>query len=327
MSDKRVFSSLAVVAIAMLGVAATRTAMAETFPARPIQLISPFQPGSTDTMLRPFAEKMQEFLGQPVVLNFKPGAGGAVGAGFVAASKPDGYTLVGSSIGSLVLLPMASKEARYTLESFTPVAALAEGNLLLVVPANSQFQSLKGLVEHAKKNPGQVTYTSSGTMGITHVMTEMFGKEAGVKLHHIPFQGSGPGISAVLGGHVNMAATAGGPAQAHVKAGTLRPLAVFGETRMKLFPEVPTFKELGYNVASPVVYGILAPKGTPKEVVDTLYAAVKKTVEKYGDPIGANLAVAGAEIRLLDPNAYSAYLKTQNQVFSRAVKELELDTK
>ena len=320
--NRRVFS---LIVIGLAGsVSVAMQAHAQSYPRQPIQLVSPFAAGSTDTMLRPFAERLQEFLGQPVVLNYKPGAGGALGAGFVATSKPDGYTLVGTSIGSIVLGPLANKDVKFNLDSFTPVAAVAEGSLMLVVPANSRFKTMKDLVEYSKQHPQQLTYASSGAMGITHVLTEIVAKEAGVRWNHIPFQGSGPGVTALLGGHVDVASTAVGPVQAHIKAGSLRPLAVYGETRMKAYPDVPTLKELGYNVASPVVYGLLAPKGTPREVVDTLYGALKKVTAKYGDQIAGNLAISGAEVRLMDPEEYAAHLRAQQKLYGDAIRSLDL---
>ena len=309
---------------ALAGVLSTAPVRAaEPFPVRPIQLVIPFAPGDTDNMLRPFVERMAEFLKQPMVLNYKPGAGGGIGAGFVATSKPDGYTLVGSSPGSIVVVPLANKEMRYTPESFTPVAALAEGGLMLVVASTAPWKNMKELVEHSKKNAGKVTFSSSGALGITHLLAEALGKEAGVSWSHIPFQGSAPAITAVLGGHVAMASTAIAPAQAHIKAGTLRPLAVFGDNRLKAYPEVPTLKELGYNVGSPTLYGISAPAGTPREVIDALQSAAKRTVEKYGDAIASNLAVSGAEVKLLGADEYAAYLQRQNQLFSEAIKSLK----
>ena len=322
MQIKKLFSHVVAAAIGAFALVAPPVEAADAFPVKPIQLVIPFAPGDTDNMLRPFVEKMGEFLGQPVVLSYKPGAGGGVGAGQVATSKPDGYTLVGTSPGSIVVVPLANKDIRYTPESFTPVAALSEGGLMLVVPASAPWKTMKDLVEHSKKNPGKVTFTSSGAMGITHLLAEIFAKEAGVKWSHIPYQGSAPAITALLGGHVDMASTAIAPAQSHIKAGTLRPLAVFGDTRLKAYPDVPTLKELGYNVGSPTLYGISAPKGTPREVVDALYAAAKKATDKYNDAIAANLNLFGAEIRLLGPDEYAAYLKSQNQLFSSALKTL-----
>ena len=320
----RFFSAFSMTAIvsATLTSLPTQAQPTEPFPNKTIQLVIPFAPGDTDNMLRPFADKMGEFLGQPVVLNFKPGAGGGVGAGLVATSKADGYTLVGSSPGSIVVVPLANKDIKYSSESFTPVAALSEGGLLLVVASSSSWKNLKDVVEHAKKNPDKMTYSSSGTMGITHLLSEIFTKEAAVKWNHIPFPGSAPAITALLGGHVDMASTAIGPAQAHIKAGTLRPLAVFGDARLKAYPDVPTLRELGYKVGSPVLYGISAPKGTPKEVVNALNTAVKKVSEKYNEQIATNLSVLGAEIKVLGPDDYAAYLRQQNQMFSSAIKAL-----
>ena len=312
----------AALAAGVLALAAAPALAADNFPTKPIQLVIPFAPGDTDAMLRPFADKMGEFLGQPVVLNYKPGAGGGVGAGSVATSKADGYTLVGTSPGSIVVVPLANKDIKYTPESFTPIAALAEGGLMLVVNSSSPWKNMKELVEHSKKNPGQVTFSSSGAMGITHLLAEIFAKEAAVQWRHIPYQGSGPAITALLGGHVAMSATAIAPALAHMKAGTLRPMAVFGDNRLKAYPDVPTLKELGYKVGSPTLYGISAPRGTPREVVDALYAAAKKVNEKYGDAIAASLAVLGAETRLLGPDEYAAYLKTQNQLFTAGIKTI-----
>ena len=220
------------------------------------------------------------------------------------------------------MVPLANKDIRYTLESFTPVAALAEGGLMLVVSASSPLKNIRELMEYSKKNPGKLTFTSSGAMGITHLLAEILGKEAGVKWTHIPYQGSAPAITALLGGHVDMASTAIAPALSHITAGTLRPLAVFGTTRLKAYPDVPTLKELGYNVGSPTLYGILAPRDTPKDVVDALYAAAKKAIGKYGDSIAANLTLFGAEIKLLGPDEYAAYLKNQHQLFTGGIKTL-----
>ena len=322
MQIKKRLCFLAAAAASVLALAAAPAMAQDKFPSKPIQLVIPFAPGDTDAMLRPFADKMGEFLGQPVVLNYKPGAGGGVGAGFVATSKADGYTLVGTSPGSIVVVPLANKDVKYTPEAFTPIASLAEGGLMLVVASSSPWKTMKELVEYSKKNPDAITFSSSGAMGITHLLAEIFAKEADIKWRHIPYQGSGPAITALLGGHVAMSATAIAPAQAHMKAGTLRPMAVFGDNRLKAFPDVPTLKELGYNVGSPTLYGISAPRGTPKEVVDALHAAARKVNEKYGDSIAASLATLGAETRLLGPEEYAAYLRNQNQLFSAGIKAI-----
>ena len=313
---------LAAAAAGALALAAWPARAADNFPSKPIQLVIPFAPGDTDNMLRAFVEKMGEFLGQPVVMNYKPGAGGGVGAGFVANSKPDGYTWVGTTPGSIVVVPLANKDVKYTPESFMPIASMSEGGMMLVINASSPWKNLKELVDYSKKNPDTITFSSSGALGITHLLAEIFANEAAVKWRHIPYQGSGPAITALLGNHVTMATTAIAPASAHITAGTLRPMAIFGDKRLKAFPDVPTLKELGYSVGSPALYGISAPKGTPREVVDVIFAAAKKVNEKYGDSIAANLSLLGAETRLLGPDEYAAYLQSQKKLFSAGIKAI-----
>ncbi|MFA7670604.1 MAG: tripartite tricarboxylate transporter substrate binding protein [Burkholderiaceae bacterium] len=309
-------------AAAVTAVAVPGAHAAEAFPTKPLQVVIPFQPGDTDNMLRPFLERMNEFLKHPVVLNYRPGAGGGIGAGSVATSAPDGYTLVGTSPGSIVVVPLANPDIKYSPDDFTPVASLAEGGLMLVAPSSSRWKTLTDLVDYSKQNPDKVTFTSSGAMGITHLLAEAFANTVGVQWRHIPYKGSAPAITALLGGHVDMASTAIAPAQAHIQAGTLVPLAVFGETRLKAYPDVPTLKELGYDIGSPTYYGISAPAGTPPEVVNTIYEAAEKVVEKYGDDIAKNLAVFGAQIKLLNPADYKAYLADQRSLFAEAIKSL-----
>lgn len=313
---RRFFS---IVSVALLASTATNVAIAEDkFPSKTIQLVIPFQPGDTDQMLRPIVDKMGEFLGQPVVMNFKPGAGGGVGAGFVAAAKPDGYTIVGSSPGALVIVPLANKDVKYSTDSFTPIAAMSQGGLMLLVPSSSKYKTLEDVVKAAKENPGSITYGSSGAMGITHLLAEVFAQKAQISLRHIPFQGSGPGITALLGGHTDMASAAIGPAQSHIKAGTLRALAVFSDKRLTAFPDIPTVKELGFDVGSPTLYGIVGPKGMDKAQVDAIYTAAVKAVETHGEAIAKSLANLGAQTKLLGPSEYAAYLQEQKALFSSA---------
>ena len=323
MTAKKYLSLFAATVTCMVGLGVATHATAQNYPSKPVQVVIPFAPGDTDKMLRPFMDRMGEFLPSPFILNYKPGAGGAVGAGSVAASAPDGYTLVGTSPGSIVVVPLANKDVKYSTESFEPIAALSEGGFMIVGSSKSSLKSLKELIEYSKKNPDKVTYGTSGSMGITHLLAEIFTSEAGVKWTHIPYQGSGPAITALLGGHVELASTAVGPAQAHIAAGTLRPLAVFGDNRLKAFPNVPTLKELGYKTSSAGLYGILAPKGTPKEIIDIIYGAAQKVVAKYGPQITANLAVLGAEINVLGPKEYAAFLQEQKALFAQGLKTIK----
>jgi len=289
------------------------------YPARPVQLIIPFSPGDTDQMLRPITEKMGQYLGQPIVMNYKPGAGGGIGAAYTASAAPDGYTIVGSSPGALVVVPLANKEIKYTTDSFAPVAAISLGGMMIVAPGKSKYKTLADVVADAKARPDGISYGTSGAMGISHLLGETFASEAKVQLRHIPFQGSAPAVTALLGGHTDIAVSAVGPAQAHIQSGGLRPLAVFSSKRLAAYPDVPTLRELGYDVGSPTIYGLMAPKDTPPQVVDALYQAARKVVAEQGDEVNKTLGTIGAEISVLSPQEYGAYLQEQRALFSKAI--------
>lgn len=171
----------------------------EAYPAKPIQLIIPFAAGDTDTMLRPITARMGEYLGQPIVMNYRPGAGGGVGAGFTASSPADGYTIVGSSPGATVIVPLANKEVKYSLSSFEPVAGIALGGMMIVVPAKSKYKTLADVVTAAKEKPASISYGTSGALGISHLLGESFAAAANIELLHIPFQGSAPADYSVAG--------------------------------------------------------------------------------------------------------------------------------
>lgn len=309
-----------IVASCTLGLALSATAHAgQPYPDRPIQLVIPFSPGDTDRMLRPITEKMGQYMGHPLVMNYKPGAGGGIGAAFTAAAAPDGYTLVGSSPGSLVVVPLANKEVTYTTDSFAPVAGISLGGMMIVAPSKSRYKTLADVVADAKARPDAIAYGTSGAMGISHLLGELFASEAKITLRHIPFKGSTPAVTALLGGHTDIAVSAVGPAQAHIDAGGLRPLAVFSDKRLVAYPDVPTVRELGYNVGSPTIYGLMAPKETPPQVIDALYQAARKVVAEHGAEVEKTLATLGAEVSVMGPKEYGAYLQQQRALFSRGV--------
>ncbi|MNQ39773.1 Tripartite tricarboxylate transporter family receptor [compost metagenome] len=309
-----------IVASCTLGLALSATAYAgQPYPDRPVQLVIPFSPGDTDRMLRPITEKMGQYMGHPLVMNYKPGAGGGIGAAFTAAAAPDGYTLVGSSPGSLVVVPLANKEVTYTTDSFAPVAGISLGGMMIVAPSKSRYKTLADVVADAKARPDAIAYGTSGAMGISHLLGELFASEAKITLRHIPFKGSTPAVTALLGGHTDIAVSAVGPAQAHIDAGGLRPLAVFSDKRLVAYPDVPTVRELGYDVGSPTIYGLMAPKDTPPQVIDALYQAARKVVAEHGAEVEKTLATLGAEVSVMDPKEYGAYLQQQRALFSRGV--------
>jgi len=315
--------SIGVLALVLLFLWTNEVFSAEQkFPARPIQVIIPFAPGDTDNLLRPFIEKMPEYLGQPLTFVYKPGAAGTLGAGFVASAKPDGYTLLGISQSALTIVPHLQK-ADYTLESFIPISCLVESPILLVGQPDAPWKNLKELVAEAKNNPGKINLTTAGTFNIAHIAFEAFAKKASIKVNYIPSQGSGPAMTAVLGGHVHLASGAIVPALPHIKAGTLRALAVYTANRVKDLPDVPTFTEAGYSVIIPVYYGFLAPKDTPKEVIETLHLSIKKVVEHHGVFVNERLSKLGAKAIYIELKEYANLLKSQYEYYGELIKGIK----
>lgn len=306
----------------LLGSAAKNFAAATDYPSKGVQVVVAFAPGGTDVNLRPFIEKMAEEVRQPLTFVFKPGAAGAIGATAVATAKPDGYTILGSTQSAMVVLPLTQKTVPFTLESFTPICNLTESYPTLWVQSNSAWKNLGDVVAEAKKKPGKISVTSPGTLAIQHLLLEAFAQEAAIKLNHIPAQGGATVVTALLGGHVDMAVqdiVAGLP---HFKSGTLRPLAVFAPRRIKALPDCPTFVELGFKVDTPMIYGLVGPKDTPKEVVEVLSTAARKVNEKEKPYLLERFDKLGAEPRYMPPDEYSANLYKQRDFFAKVVKAL-----
>jgi len=292
------------------------------FPTKAVQVIIPFQPGSTDILLRPFVEKIPEYLGQPVTFVYKPGAAGSLGAGFVASSKPDGYTVLGTSQSSITVVPLTQKVS-YTWRSFVPIICAVDVPNLLVVKSDARWKDLKEFVAEAKKNPGQISFTSSGAFGSLHITGEALASAAGIKLNHIPSQGSAPSVTAVLGGHVNMNIVTMAVVIPHLQAGTMRALCVFDEKRLSFLPDVPTAAEFGYRVFNSGVYGLLAPKETPKEIVEMIYQAARKVRENHGAAINERYEKLGVQMRFLGPEEYSKLLKEEEEWHDKMIKEIK----
>ena len=272
------------IAVTLLALSASVGAQ-EAFPSRPITMIVPFPPGGiADITARPTAPAMEKILKQPVTITNRPGAAGAVGNAAVANAKPDGYT-VGMVLSSISVIPAAdelfSRKPAYSLEQLTPIALISADPTILVAHPSLPVKSVADLVALAKAKPGELSFSSSGIYGALHMPMEMFMYAAGrLKMRHVPTNGGGPAITALLGGHVTL--TAGGPAAiiGHVKAGKMRPLANWGATRHQAYPDVPTFKELGYKDVEYYIWaGLIAPKGTPEPVLQVLRQAVHKAVE------------------------------------------------
>ena len=255
----------------------------EVFPTRPIQMIVPFPPGGVaDITGRPVAHVMGRLLKQSVVVVNKGGAGGAVGAAQAAHAAPDGYTIL-MALSSISVLPVADRlqgrPPAYQLDDLAPIALVSADPTVLVVRAEGPYRTLKDLVDAAKAKPATINYGSSGVYGTLHVAMEIFAEAAGIKLFHIPYQGGGPAVAALLGGQID--ALASGPAAAigQIKAGKMRALAVWGDKRLASMPDVPSMKELGYDATFYIWSGLFAPAATPPAVMSVLRDAVRRTVE------------------------------------------------
>jgi len=269
---------LAQAATASAVVALPAMVQAQAFPVRPIKYICPWPAGgSTDAVMRVIAESAGKALGQTVLIENKPGAGGMLGANELVNARPDGYTLSQLPHG-VFRIPHMQKTQFDTLRDFTWIACLTGYTFGLVVPADSPIKSIRDLVTFAKANPEKLTYGSTGNGTSPHLAVEEFAQRAGIKLTHVPFKGNADNMQAVLGGHIMAAsdATGWGP---HVDAGKLRLLATYGSKRTKRWSNVPTLDELGYQTVSDSPFGVCGPKGMDPAVTKTLHDAFRKTLE------------------------------------------------
>jgi tripartite-type tricarboxylate transporter receptor subunit TctC len=269
--------------VAALAMIVASAAAAQDYPSRPINMIVPFPPGGVaDQSGRPVAAAMEKILKQPVVVQNRAGAGGAVGMAAAANAKPDGYTIL-MALSSISIIPEADKlfgrPPAYQMKQFAPVALVTADPTVLVVPADSPWKSVKEFVEDAKKRPGEIGFSSSGVYGTLHMAMEIFANAADIKLKHVPFNGGGPALTALLGGHVQALASGPGPVIPQIHAGKLRALATWGEKRLDALPDVPTFQELGYkDVVFYIWSGLYAPAGTPDPVMKVLRDTMRKVV-------------------------------------------------
>jgi len=266
----------------VLGAAATlalpQLARAQAFPARPIKYICPWPAGgSTDAVIRALAQSAAKTLGQNIIVENKPGAGGMLGANELVSAAPDGYTLSQLPHG-VFRIPHMQKTTFDTLKDFTWIACLTGYTFGLVVPADSPIKTIADLVAYARANPEKFTYGSTGIGTSPHLAVEEFAQRAGIKLTHVPFKGNADNMQAILGGHTMAASDATGWAP-HVESGKLRLLATYGSKRTKRWPTVPTLDELGYKTVSDSPFGVCGPKGMDPSVVRTLHDAFKKTLE------------------------------------------------
>jgi tripartite-type tricarboxylate transporter receptor subunit TctC len=271
-------------AIVVLLVLAASVGAQEPYPTRPITIVVAFPPGGlADLTARPLAAALERILKQPVVVTNKPGAAGAVGNQYVATSKPDGYTLL-MALVSVSTLPEVDKlfgrPHNYTIDQFVGIARINAEPSVITVRGDASWKSLQDVVEDAKRRPGQIVHTSSGLYGASHVPFAMFLQSAGITMRHLPTTGGGPMMNALLGGHAEIVASVPTLVAPHLPAGKVRLLGHTGLGRLPAFPEVPSLKELGYDVEYAAWAGLVAPRATPPHILRIVGDAVRKAVKE-----------------------------------------------
>lgn len=305
------------------GLAATDALAQAAWPSRSITMIVPFPPGGqADLAARPVANALNTLLGQPVVVENKGGAGGAIGNGQAAKAAPDGYTLL-MTLSSVAVLPEAARisgrTSSYEMSQLQPLARVLADPTVLVVPASAPWKSVADLVADAKANPGKITYGSSGLYGTLHVSMAMFTTAAGIDMLHVPYQGGGPALTALVGGQVQALASAPGPLKPFQDK--LRVLACFGAKRADAYPDVPTFQELGYKDVEFYIWaGLFLPVGVPKPVQEKLGAAVKAAVQS--PDVVRILENAGSPPAYQDEAQFTAFVAADSARLVKAVQAI-----
>ena len=294
------------------------------YPNRPVMLVvSAAAGGTTDLAARLISEPLSKALGQSVVVDNKPGGNGTIAAQNVQRAKPDGYTLLVQYSGYHVITPLLTKTSWDPVKDFQPVANLLSAPQVLVVRPSLPVKSLKELVAYAKANPNKLNYASSGNGSLQHVSTELLNQMAGIQITHVPYKGTGPAMTDLLGGNVDMTITTPPPLMGHIAAGKLRPLVVTSKSRLESLKDVPSAPEAGYpdlDVSS--WFAMYAPAGTPKAVVDKLTTEIEKIMKT--DAFRKKAEELGAEAKYMNPQQLDQYQKAELQRWAKVIKSANI---
>lgn len=311
--------------VAMIGFASAGAMAQTSYPTRPIRLQVPFAPGgTTDIIARVIAEPLGKVLGQPVVVENKAGGGGVVGATETVRSAPDGYSLGMATVSTTAANPAINPKIPYNpVTDFTPVINIAATPNLIAVHPSFPVRDYKAFIDELKSKPGRYSYASSGTGGIGHLQTELFKSLAGVFLIHIPYRGAGPALNDTVAGQVPIIFDNIPSALPFVQANRLVPIVVAAPQRLAVLPNVPTFKEVGLEPVNRMAYyGILAPKGLPREIVERINSATRKALE---DPaVRKRIEDTGSLVIGNTPEEFAAQIKAEFEVYRQVVAQQKL---
>ncbi|MFZ0114578.1 MAG: tripartite tricarboxylate transporter substrate binding protein [Xanthobacteraceae bacterium] len=304
---------------------AGRSFAQDAYPTRTITVINPFPPGgASDVVSRPLVAAMEPIVKQPVIIETKAGAAGAIGAQFAATAKPDGYTLLShitSISGFAEVDRLFGRQPKFTNADFIPLARVVADPCVIIVNDQQKWTSLKDFIDDAKAHPNQIIYSSSGLYGALHIPMALFAKAAGdLKLRHLPTAGGGPALTALLGNNSQALASSVSACLSQIKAGKARALASFGGERSKALPEVPTLKELGFNLEYYLWVGMFAPKGTPDAVVSKLRTVLSEAA--HTDSFKAALVNLGQDLAYLDQPEFAKFWDADAQRIQDAVRQI-----
>ena len=321
---QRKFSFVAPVAASMLLAAGAAHAQDGNYPNRPITLVvSAAAGGTTDIAARMISEPLSKALGQPVVVDNRPGGNGGIAASVVQRSKADGYTLLLQYSGFHVITPLLTKTSWDPVKDFMPVANVLSAPQVLVVRPSLPVKSLKELVAYAKANPNKLNYASSGNGSLQHVSTELLNQMAGIQITHVPYKGTGPAMTDLLGGSVDLTITTPPPLMGHIAAGKLRPLVVTSKERLPSLKDVPSAPEAGYpdlDVSS--WFAMYAPAGTPKPVIDKLTGEIDKIMKT--EAFRKKAEELGAEAKYMNPQQLDQYQKAELTRWGKVIKSADI---